>query len=278
MFNGRKLLIATKHQKEKVIAPILENELGVECLVAEGVDTDLLGTFSGEVDRKDDPITTLRKKCSLAMLKYDLDLAIASEGSFGIHPAVFFASADDELLLLIDKKNNLEVLARELSTETNFDGRSIVNEFELKSFADQVKFPSHALIIRKSKDDFSEISKGITDWITLSQLFQSLMSKYGQAYVETDMRAMFNPTRMEVIKNAVEKLVANINSLCPQCKTPGFVITQSLNGLPCSICDLPTRATLSHIYTCQKCSYTHEKMYPNNKYSEDPMYCDFCNP
>jgi hypothetical protein len=30
MFQNRKLLIATKHQKEKVIAPILENELGVQ--------------------------------------------------------------------------------------------------------------------------------------------------------------------------------------------------------------------------------------------------------
>ena len=33
-------------------------ELGVKCFVAENFDTDLLGTFTGEVERKDDPITT----------------------------------------------------------------------------------------------------------------------------------------------------------------------------------------------------------------------------
>ena len=54
MFEGRKLLIATKHKKEIVIAPILEKELGVTCFVAPDLDTDELGTFTGEVERRDD--------------------------------------------------------------------------------------------------------------------------------------------------------------------------------------------------------------------------------
>ena len=112
MFKGRKLLIATKHDKEKVIAPILEKELGVTCFVAENFDTDVLGTFTGEVERKDDPITTARNKCLMAMELNNCDLAIASEGSFGPHPAIFFVHADDEMLLFIDKKNDLEIIAR----------------------------------------------------------------------------------------------------------------------------------------------------------------------
>lgn len=52
MFAGRKLLIATKHEKEKVIAPILARELGVKCFVVSNLDTDELGTFTGEIDRK----------------------------------------------------------------------------------------------------------------------------------------------------------------------------------------------------------------------------------
>ena len=59
------------------------------------------------------------------------DLGVASEGSFGAHPSLFFASADDELLIFIDKKNNLEIIARELSMETNFNGREIETEKEL---------------------------------------------------------------------------------------------------------------------------------------------------
>lgn len=61
MFKGRNLLIATKHEKEKVIAPILEKELGVKCFVVTNLDTDEFGTFTGEIDRKDDPITTAKK-------------------------------------------------------------------------------------------------------------------------------------------------------------------------------------------------------------------------
>ena len=63
MFKGRNLIIATKHGKEKVIAPIVEKELGVKCFVTKDLDTDILGTFTGEVERKDDPLTAARKKC-----------------------------------------------------------------------------------------------------------------------------------------------------------------------------------------------------------------------
>ena len=53
------------------------------------------------------------------------DLAVASEGSFGPHPTIYFVHADDEFLLFIDKKNDLEIIVRELSTVTNFNGSEI---------------------------------------------------------------------------------------------------------------------------------------------------------
>ena len=59
MFNERKLLIATKHGKEKVIAPIIEKALSVSCHTANNFDTDLLGTFTGEVERTQDPLVIL---------------------------------------------------------------------------------------------------------------------------------------------------------------------------------------------------------------------------
>ena len=153
LFKDKKFLIASKHEKEKVMAPLLEAELGVKCIVAENFDTDLLGTFSGEVERKDDPITTARNKCQMAMQQYGCDLAVASEGSFGAHPQMFFVPADDEILLFLDKKNGLEIIARELTTDTNFNGDEMQTEKELKEFAKRVKFSSHGLIIRKSKED-----------------------------------------------------------------------------------------------------------------------------
>jgi hypothetical protein len=278
MFEGRDLVIATKHNKEKVIAPVLERELGVKCFVIPEFDTDELGSFTGEVERKDDPITTARNKCLLAMKLTNCDLAIASEGSFGPHPSAFFVHADDEFLLFMDKKNNLEIIVREISMETNFSGAQISSKTELCEFVNKVNFPSHALILRKADTDFIEIEKGVTNWRKLAKAYTYFVKLYGSVYVETDMRAMHNPTRMRVIKSATIKLATKINSLCPDCKTPGFGITDAKQGLPCQLCNLPTRSTLSYVYSCLKCSHSKEQKFPNNKHCEDPTYCDICNP
>ncbi|MDI1316212.1 DUF6671 family protein [Flavobacterium sp.] len=277
MFRERTLLIATQHEKEQVIAPILEKELGVKCLVASNFDTDSLGTFSGEVERKDDPITTARNKCLLAMELTNCDMALASEGSFGPHPSIFFAHADDEFLIFIDKKNDLEIIIRELSTDTNFNATELKSEKELRDFATTALFPSHGLILRKHKDDYSKIKKGITDWDSLIDAYHEVNTN-GEVFVETDMRAMYNPTRMNVIQKATQKLADKINSLCPQCSSPGFGITDAKPGLPCEWCGFPTRSTLSYIYTCLKCNFKKEEKYPHKKNKEDPMHCDRCNP
>jgi hypothetical protein len=278
MFKGRTLLIATKHEKEKIISPIFENELGVNCFVPQNMDTDLLGTFTGEVERKFDPITTARQKCEMAMELTNADLAIASEGSFGPHPSMFFVNADEEILLFIDKKNKLEIIVKELSTNTNFNASTISNLRELKTFANKVGFPSHALILRPSKEHLKGMFKGITSWIKLIEAYNYLINHYETVYIETDMRAMYNPTRRGVIEIAANKLVEKIKSTCPACNTPGFGITGVKEGLPCSACKTPTRSVLSHIYTCQKCNYEQYKDYPYDKTQEDPMYCDQCNP
>ncbi|WP_298225100.1 DUF6671 family protein [Flavobacterium sp.] len=278
LFQNRKLVIATKHGKEKVIAPILEKELGVKCFVPEDFDTDQWGTFSGEIARNEDVLNTLRNKSLHAMKRYDCDLAIASEGSFGAHPSIFFAQADDEALLFMDAKNDLEITAREISLNTNCDGRTIENKQELLAFAEKVLFPSHGLIMKSSENNFKKAIKGITDKKTLLESFENMTNEFGTVYLETDMRALYNPTRMEVIEKATLQLVQTIKTQCPKCDTPGFSVTEIQEGLPCEWCKSPTRSTLSHVYGCKKCHFTVEKKYPNQKTKEDPMYCDFCNP
>ena len=41
MFENRKLVISTQHEKEKVIAPILEKFLGVTCVTPTKFNTDM---------------------------------------------------------------------------------------------------------------------------------------------------------------------------------------------------------------------------------------------
>lgn len=278
MYKSRQMVIATKHKKEKVIAPLFQKYLGISCFVPEDFDTDTFGTFTGERERKADPISTARSKCQQAMELYNIDLGVASEGSFGPHPSLFFVYGNEETLVFIDRRNNFEIVGRALSTETNFNGSEISTEEQLVSFAGSAQFPSHALVLRKAKLVYKGEIKGITDWEHLKTSFKKLIERYGTAYVETDMRALYNPCRMKVIKEATLKLLENIQSCCPACGTPGFCVTSTKEGLPCGFCGSPTFSILSNNYTCQQCAFTCEERYPNKKFTEDPMYCSYCNP
>jgi hypothetical protein len=278
MFKNQKAIIATKHKKEQIIQPLIEKNLGVNCFVPTDYDTDLLGTFTGEIERKDDPLTTVRKKCLQAMDQYNFDLGIASEGSFGPHPEYFFINSNIEIIIFIDRKNNLEIVSSEISTDTNFYAKEISSEYELRDFAEKVLFPSHGLILRDKKESKNVIVKDVLDWSTLRTRFYEILKEFGSVYVETDMRAMSNPSRMKVIEKAVTKLISKINSKCPKCEFPGFDISEAIRGLPCSLCYSPTESVLSHIYQCLNCSHTSETKFPKGKSTEDPMYCHFCNP
>ena len=277
-FEGRQLVIASMHQKEQVLQPLLEASLKVNISVAEGLNTDLLGTFSGEVARISDPLTTARKKCELAMELTSYDLALASEGSFGAHPSAFFLPANEEWLLLLDRKNGLEIHARHLSTATNFAGQAFSSLEELEAFARKVGFPSHGLILRHSKDELEGLLKGITDPDQLRTAALQLLETQGSGFVETDMRAMFNPSRMQVIGEAAELLIQKLNSLCPSCQLPGFAVTAVEAGLPCSLCGTPSSSALAHLMVCDHCRFQEKVLVPHGKKTEDSQYCQVCNP
>lgn len=278
MFKKRKLLIASKHHKELVIAPLFKKEFEINCFTSNKIDTDLLGTFSGEIDRKQDPISTLRTKCIMGNQITNCDLVIANEGSFGPHPTLFFAQANEEIIMLKDFKNDIEIVAKEISLETNFNGKRIEDETELIAFANEIKFPSHSIIMKPSESNFTRIYKGITTTENLIKYYFELKKEFGSAYVETDMRAMHNPTRMKIIRNVTKKLIKKIKSKCPKCNYPGFDIVKANPGLPCENCLFPTRSTLSYLYKCDKCCYEKDMNYPRGIKFEDPTFCDFCNP
>ena len=272
------MIIASKHQKENYIAPLLENEIGVKCFVSNDLDTDLFGTFTGEIARLNDPIETARQKCLKAIEISGHDMAIASEGSFGPHPSFAFLNVDSEIIFLLDKKNNVEYISHHMSNETNFNASVIKNREELNDFLELAQFPSHAVIFRKSKDSSEGIFKGINDFKTLDVHYDYLINKYGSFYAETDMRAMFNPTRQKVIKETTFKLIEKLKSQCPNCNQPGFSIFRAIPGLKCSNCGAPTKSTKAYIYACQFCNHQLEKNITPKKLFEDPMFCDFCNP
>ncbi|MBL6448241.1 hypothetical protein JMN32_18145 [Fulvivirga sp. 29W222] len=277
IFQGRHLAIATMHGKESVIASRVASSLGVIPLVPQGLNTDQLGTFTGEVERITDPLTTARKKCEMALDMTGYDLAIANEGSFGMHPLLSFVPSDEELILLLDRKHDFEIVGRQFSTKTNFGGQLCETTKDLLDFADRVKFPLHALILRSAKKSEPRFFKGIRDKDELLDKFRFLNERYGQAFVETDMRAMYNPMRMDVIAEATEVMLDKAVTACEACNFPGFGISDVKSGLRCRQCNLPTRSIQAYIYSCPKCHFFKELSDPHKSF-EEPMYCDFCNP
>ncbi|MEQ8323993.1 MAG: hypothetical protein RIC15_02495 [Vicingaceae bacterium] len=277
LFSQRPLVIASMHKKESVIAPILSFRLGVQPFVPKSINTDLLGTFTGEIARVDDVFTTVRKKCLMAMEMTGCDLAVASEGSFGQHPQLFFSAADDEVLLLIDAKNGIEIVGRAISVNTNMNGDYVKSEDELRHFAEKAGFPAHALILRNEKNGKELMYKGIQKESDLINYYHKIEQKAGKVFVETDMRAMYNPSRMDVIADATLNLVENALMKCPKCNGPGFSPSKTLQGLPCELCGAPTKTAKAHLHECALCQYIEERSNQDKKY-EDPMYCDFCNP
>lgn len=284
-FGGRRLVVATAHGKERILGPILEEALGVKISVPADFDTDAFGTFTGEKTRVGDMLETARAKCLAALAITDEDLAVASEGAFGPHPAFPLAMADTELLLLMDLRNRMEIHALHVTTRTNFQSQTVTSLEALDAFAAQVGFPNCALILRPpaegnaSKIPSSEdIAKGIFETAALYRAFQERHARWGAVQVEPDMRAMHNPLRREAIAEVGQRLVQKLQVICPGCAAPGFDVHQVVRGLPCQSCQWPTASFLSLIYRCPHCQFQLEVKHPDGKTSEDPGLCDRCNP
>ena len=271
--NAKKLLIVTKHHKDKVISKHFKKKFGLETYLSTKFDTDTLGTFTGEIARKDDALTTLRKKCLSGMQLEGFDIAVATEGSFGNHPSIFFIPAHEEIIMFKDLKNNIEIVEKIITTDTNFSSKKINSKAAIKEFCIDVNFPKTGVILKFYNENEKFYIKDL-------KTLKALKDKYNDYHceIETDMRAMNNPKRMEIISNLTIKLINKILNLCPSCKSPGFGVVTSHEGLKCKNCSMPTKSTLYHKLKCNQCNYEEDKMYPHQKTFEDPMFCDYCNP
>lgn len=282
LFADRTAVIATMHKKEEVIAPILEKELGIKAIVPSNFDSDQFGTFTREIKRRGTQIEAARFKAEQALNITGETLAISSEGTFGPHPFVPYLSCNREIVMLLDKKHDLEIIGEEFSPETNHSHQVVKSVEAAFEFAEKVGFPEHGLVVmfEENPQDSGEVIKGIITQEKLKEAVSLFLKKSpnGKVHLETDMRALYNPTRMKNIRKATLNLVEKINSLCPKCDFPGFSLTDRKRGLPCALCNLPTQLTLAAIYQCQKCGYQQEILFPDGIKKVDPSQCMYCNP
>lgn len=278
-FADRLAVIATMHRKELAIAPILQTSLGVKVNVPQNFDSDRFGTFTRDVERPANQIETAKIKAEKALDLCDADLAIASEGSFFPHP-ILGIPYNREIVLLRDRKHDFTVYGEYLSTDTNFRHQEISSYEQAYEFAIKIGFPDHAVVLMRDAQASAKesIYKGINSVELLKDTVLKLLGIYPTIHIETDMRALYNPTRMKNITKATEDLIRKLQQLCPNCNFVNFDVVRKVKGLPCELCNLPTQATRAHLYQCERCNYQQEYSFPDDRQFADPMYCCYCNP
>ena len=101
------------HGKEMAIPPSLKTEPQIELKVARNLDAGQFGRFFGEVERKFTPEETARLKIQKVFrLNPSHSVATASDGSFFPNPEFPLTTVKEELLLLIDRKTDVEAVVR----------------------------------------------------------------------------------------------------------------------------------------------------------------------
>lgn len=276
-WQGQMVAIATMHEKERIIAPLLEDALGVHTMVPESFNTDQFGTFTREIKRAGDQRAAARAKAEAALQITDGQVAVASEGAFGPHPSLPFAQVGNELVLFLDTARKLEVVGIAPFHRTNLAHATIRTLDELHAFAAQVGFPEHGVIVRRSESG-GPIYKECRTLPELEAAASRLLRPFWRRriFVETDMRAHRNPTRQAGIKAATEALIENLLRTCPLCGSPGFSPTVPVTGATCEQCQRPTEVPYADRYACHACG--HEAQLPRPVTTTSPANCAFCNP
>lgn len=280
LYQDVEIVLTTKHEKGRAIEPAFAEILGARIRSID-LDTDTLGTFSGEVERKGNALECVKKKCEWGMKQVRADYGLASEGSFGPHPYVPFVRVDTEILYFIDRQRNICLHLTEISTDTNYQMKTVSSIEELQKFAEDVGFPAHALIVQPNSVKRGTLMfKGIQQTDELIDAFKDCVQKSADrlAWVETDMRAHLNPSRMQAIARLARKLAIRLSNICPECHVPGWGMVDVEVGLECSWCASKTENVKFEIFGCTKCSYKEKSRPTHGMEKADPAYCSYCNP
>lgn len=275
---GRTAALGTMHEKEKIISPLLRERLDLEVRVPKEFDSDQFGTFTRDVKRSGNQLEAARAKARAAMEHLGCNIGLASEGSFSNDPELPFIARNIEIVVLLDTTHNLEIIGQYQTTNTIAKGTVVRDACDVMETARSWGFPEQGVILRRSENSTRDMHKELVSEDALETTAKRLLDSWftRSLYLETDLRAHRCPARRDAIRRATENLLENCLRLCPKCDTPGFTITETKRGLPCSNCGRPTDRLLAEIYACQKCA--HEETRPLSDEAADPGDCAHCNP
>jgi hypothetical protein len=278
LYRGARIALLTQHGKERVLAPLFASGLGARLEVARGFDTDALGTFTREIARDGTQIEAARRKAEIAIERSGSGIGLGSEGAFV--PGPFgLGSWNIEVLVFVDRSREIEVVGRAAAAGRHLHA-TVRTPAELAAFAARAGFPAHGLVVRPDDERDPRIAKGLAGQDALDAAFAEAArrSKDGAVFVESELRAHFNPTRMAVIGDAGRDLVERLLRACPACGSPGFGVVGAVPGLPCRDCGAPTRSSIAEEFGCVRCGHREQHAVRGGADAADPAVCDHCNP
>jgi len=273
-YRGVIAAFATKHFKEKVVSPIFAS-IDVQ-LVVPKVDTDQLGTFSGEIPRSGSPREVVLKKARLGLAQSGLEFGIASEGTIGADPSIPFVISDIECMAWIDTKRNIEIVEFYRSLDIVASTITISENDSLDKFLRTVDFPNHSLIA-KPESGIGQIYKGINTLRDLEIAMGEILKKEEKITIESDLRAHHSPSRRKNIEVVAKNLVTRLSSICAKCHSPGWGEVGYLYGGNCRQCgNLEANFVRGKLLGCAVCEYKEEFFIEKELIS--PAQCTVCNP
>lgn len=277
-YYGKKIALTTKHEKLKLLKPAFDKYIGCE-LIEINLDTDQLGTFSGEIERLAPPRETAILKARLGMTATGKSIGIASEGSIGPDPLVPFFISNIEHLILVDDVNEIVISEIHRSFEILVATTTATPGQDIGDFLKKADFPRHRLIVRPNSKEKSNCIKGIGEFEELSKAIDvsSKIAPDGLVIIESDLRAMHSPSRAKNIEKVAQLLAVRVSQLCPECQLPGWGRIGYEKGLQCSECGSENSNAISQEKLgCVKCEYG--QLGEVIATSLNPAQCDFCNP
>lgn len=270
------------HGKEQAIARAVRTMLGADVIVPSNINTDLFGTFSGEIERKDTMGETALAKAKLGMTLTGLPYGMASEGTYGAHPIIPFLPGGIELIVFIDQQRGLTITETIIDDAPCFDHMTAKEFGQIDDFLQRIGFPKHGIIIKPNKSSKASIKnfKGITTHAELERVFDACqnISEDHAVLIQTDMRAHYNPTRMNTISKLAKIVCDRLVCHCNTCNSPGFGRRIPAEGLPCSVCGTETSPKPGYYLTCEVCSHKELKIREDGLKAAEPKYCPDCNP
>lgn len=275
-YQNQLVLLASKHQKEKAISQPFMTRLSCTLRVHD-FDTDQFGTFTGEIPRTKSPYQTCCLKAKMAAEHFNYAYSVASEGSFGPHPSCPFVPSAHELMVFIDREHDWIIAEQLVSQKTNYAMITINKNSDIHDFLKRALFPSHALIVQGVSDN-CVFAKGINDLDALMHYVSLGFKTEKELLLATDMRAMMNPTRMELIGELADNLALRIATPCAQCGCPGFGFKETRGALPCADCASATAFYKEEVWGCIACVHQEYKMRKDGLLKADPRFCAYCNP